>query len=149
MARFASVGMHQAASDNAVTKGGRVRGRGSWGVWCLMTECGPQFHPLSALNNRDWEWGDERECGYGGEIVLRLLGSEPLPAQRKALSLPSFSHSFFQRCSHWEPSWLDIIFSSCGLMIAAHCQKLHASVTSKLTNFWYWTLYKAFESTDE
>lgn len=29
MARFASAGMHQAASDNAVTKGGRVRGRGS------------------------------------------------------------------------------------------------------------------------
>lgn len=88
-----------------------------------MTECSPQFHPLSVPNNKEWESGEKEERRHGGEIEISLLGSKPLPAQRKALSLaPSPIHSLKQ-CSHWEPSWLDIIFSSYPLMIVAQCQK--------------------------
>lgn len=29
----------------------------------LMTECSPQFHPLSVPNNKDWERGDKRSGG--------------------------------------------------------------------------------------
>lgn len=92
----------------------------------LMTECGPQFHPLSVPNNEDWERGDEKEKEAWRRNRNKPIG-ERTPASSKkspflSLLLPFF---LFQRRSHWEPSWLDIIFSSCRLMIATQCQKLH------------------------
>lgn len=65
-----------------------------------------------------------------GEEEWRRNRSKPIGEQTPASSekspflsllLPFF---LLQRHSHWEPAWLDVIFSSYRLTIAAQCQKL-------------------------
>lgn len=141
MAHFASFGMQWAASAIAMTKG-----EGSEGGVCEAFDVDDWMKPsispsLSSKQQGMGKWGKE-EQRHGGEIEISLLGSKPLPAQRKALSLcPSPIHSL-KRCSHWEPSWLDIIFSSYPLMIVAQCQKLPILSNSSTSQSQRQRLYK-------
>lgn len=125
MASPASEEEAEATSADAMTKRGpgqrveRVR------LLMLMTECSPQFHPFSVSNKEDWLRGgrEERRGTEQSQKETYRGGGGPLPGQRKAPFSPFF---LSQPSSHWEPSWLDIIFSSCRLMIVEKGQKLSA-----------------------
>lgn len=82
MPRSGSAGMQRGRFRQRRDKRGQGQGAGPMGCLMLMTECGPSILP--SLSSKQQGLGKR---GLGGGIETSISGSNPLPAQRKALSL--------------------------------------------------------------
>lgn len=98
-------------------KRGRGRGRGPWGFWSWWLNAALNFTLSQFLTT-----GTGNEGMRGTEAWSRnksIGGVNPCQLEEKTF----LSLFLLQQCPHWEPSWLDTIFSFCRLMIAAQCQQ--------------------------
>lgn len=96
--------------------GSEGRAREAFDVWWLNTAL--NYTLSQSLTTESGNEGTRKEAAWR-KNSNKPIGEGTPASWKKSPFSALFSGSFFQRHTHWEPSWLDIIFLSGGLMIGA------------------------------